>query len=181
MGVRAGRYDRVSGVPTSRRLGAPVSHTLGTVLVVDDDDSLRAALESALPVFGYRTLCAATPESACSLLSTEPVDAVLLDIHLPTMSGPALRKIALRRWPELAGRIAFMTGVAVETNVRAQAELGGCPILRKPFTVRELTSWLDGAVRAPQSVDPRPRTRQYQRHLFGRGGALTAEALPQGL
>jgi len=58
-----------------------------TVLIVDDDASLRQALERVLVGMGYRVVTAGSPDTAYALLRSEPVDAALLDVRLPTMSG----------------------------------------------------------------------------------------------
>ncbi len=121
---------------------------LGTVLIVDDDALLRASLESALTVMGYRVLTSASPDEAYSLLTVTSPDAVLLDVRLPGMSGPAMSTVIVRRWPHLEGRIAFMTGDAGAEDVRAWLECSRSPLLRKPFTVRQITTWLDGTLRA---------------------------------
>ena len=63
---------------------------LRTVLIVDDDALLRTSLDSVLTTAGYRTLTTGDPDAAYSLLATEPVTAVLLDVRLPIMSGLAL-------------------------------------------------------------------------------------------
>src|SRR3972149_4855441 len=94
-----------------------------TVLIVDDDFTLRGALQSALVAMGCRVLTAAAPDTAYAPPAAEPappsplraggpVDAVLLDVRLPTMSGLALYLAIVHRWPQLEGRIAVMTGGA---------------------------------------------------------------------
>ena len=84
-----------------------------TVLVVDDEVGLRRVLERILVHHGYRVLTAGSAETAYELLASEEADALLLDIHLPTMSGLALYLAIIHRWPALEGRIAIMTGDAV--------------------------------------------------------------------
>jgi len=72
-----------------------------TVLIVDDEAGLRRVLERYLERHGYRVLSAGTAESAYEILSSEEADALLLDIHLPTMSGLALYLAIIHRWPAL--------------------------------------------------------------------------------
>jgi len=60
-----------------------------TVLVVDDDDSLRLLCRVNLELEGYRVLEAATVKAAVNVLRDEPVDVVLLDVHIG--SGTASR------------------------------------------------------------------------------------------
>jgi hypothetical protein len=72
-----------------------------TILIVDDEAGLRRVLERFLERHGYRVLSAGTAEAAYDLLASEKADALLLDIHLPTMSGLALYLAIIHRWPAL--------------------------------------------------------------------------------
>ena len=123
--------------------------TPATVLVVDDDATLRRTIESALAGAGYRAVGAGGAETAYELLSSLQPDAVLLDIRLPTMSGLALYLAIVNRWPTLTGRIAIMTGDAEADEVRAWLERNPCAVLRKPFNLRQIFQWLDVVLAAP--------------------------------
>ena len=118
-----------------------------TVLIVDDDSTLRGALESVLATMGYRVRSAADPDGAYALLAADPVDAVLLDIRLPTMSGLALYLAIMHRWPALEGRIAVMSGDADADDVRPWLEAHPCPVFRKPFRFELLAGWLSAVLR----------------------------------
>lgn len=113
-----------------------------TVLIVEDEAPLRRVLERALARHGYRVLAAASAETAYELLATERADAVLLDVRLPTMSGLALYIALVHRAPALAGRIAIMTGDAEADGVRSWLERNPCTVLRKPFDLSEIVTWL---------------------------------------
>ncbi|HEY3285154.1 MAG TPA: response regulator, partial [Armatimonadota bacterium] len=58
-----------------------------TILVVDDDESLRAFLVDALCAAGYDVLEAGNGKEAIGLLERESVDLALVDIRMPQMSG----------------------------------------------------------------------------------------------
>ena len=88
-------------------------------------------------------MTAGSAEAAYSLLESERAEALLLDIHLPTMSGLALYTAIEHRWPQLAGRMAIMTGDADAEEVRSWLEAHRCTVLRKPFDLHEITAWLD--------------------------------------
>ena len=118
-----------------------------TVLIVDDEAGLRRVLERFLERHGYRVLSAGTAESAYEMLAAEEADALLLDIHLPTMSGLALYLAIVHRWPRLEGRIAIMTGDAEADEVRTWLEHNRCMVLRKPFNLGEIAGWLEGVWR----------------------------------
>jgi len=124
-----------------------VSAPLRTVLVVDDEAGLRRVLERHLTREGYRVVTAASAESAYELLAGESADALLLDIHLPTMSGLALYLAIVHRWPNLEGRVAVMTGDAEAVEVRTWLEHHNCPVIRKPFNLREVSAWLESTLR----------------------------------
>jgi DNA-binding NtrC family response regulator len=117
-----------------------------TVLIVDDEAGLRRVLERYLERQGYRVLSAGTAESAYELLATEQADALLLDIHLPTMSGLALYLAIIHRWPALEGHIAIMTGDAEAAEVRSWLEHHRCAVLRKPFNLQQVADWVTSAL-----------------------------------
>jgi DNA-binding response OmpR family regulator len=123
-----------------------------TVLVVDDEAGLRRVVERILTRQGYRVLTAGSAETAYELLASEEADALLLDIHLPTMSGLALYLAIVHRWPALEGRIAIMTGDAEAEDVRVWLEHHRCTVLRKPFNMDEVTGWLGVVLRPHRST-----------------------------
>lgn len=120
----------------------PPSSKPPTVLIVDDEAGLRRVLERYLERHGYHVLSAGTAEQAYELLSSEVADALLLDIHLPTMSGLALYLAIIHRWPALEGRIAIMTGDAEADEVRTWLEHHRCTVIRKPFNLQQVTDWV---------------------------------------
>lgn len=113
-----------------------------TILVVDDEAPLRRVLERSLSRHGLRVISAGSAETAYELLASEQPDAMLLDIHLPTMSGLALYLAVVHRWPSLEGRIAIMTGDAEAEEVRTWLGRHHCVVIRKPFNLREVSDWL---------------------------------------
>ena len=120
-----------------------------TVLIVDDEAGLRRVLERYLERHGYHVLSAGTAETAYEMLAAEEADALLLDIHLPTMSGLALYLAIIHRWPALEGRIAIMTGDAEAEEVRTWLEHHRCTVIRKPFNLHQVSEWV-GTVLRPQ-------------------------------
>ncbi|HYK83387.1 MAG TPA: response regulator [Gemmatimonadales bacterium] len=123
---------------------------LPTLLVVDDEAALRRVLERALGRAGYRVIAVGSAETAYELLASEPADALLIDIHLPTMSGLALYLAIVHRWPALEGRIAIMTGDAEAEEVRTWLDRHHCTVLRKPFNLQEVAAWVGAVIRRGQ-------------------------------
>lgn len=128
----------MTGTPSTPQAPAPKA----TVLVVDDEAPLRRVLERALTRLGYRVIGAGTAESALDLLAAEQPDAILLDIHLPTMSGLAFYVAALARWPKLEGCVAVMTGDGETPEVLEWISRNACPLISKPFNLVQIEEWL---------------------------------------
>jgi two-component system, OmpR family, KDP operon response regulator KdpE len=61
--------------------------TVGNLLIVDDERSIRLSLRTILGNFGFEIVEAARGEEALALVRTAPFDAVLLDINMPGMGG----------------------------------------------------------------------------------------------
>jgi DNA-binding response OmpR family regulator len=101
-----------------------------TVLVVDDDDSLRMLCRVNLELEGYHVVEAPTVEVAEELLRGEAVDVVLLDVHVG--SGDGFKVLAGLR----DERVALFTG---SFDVDEQRAASVDAVLRKPFTLTELS------------------------------------------
>jgi DNA-binding response OmpR family regulator len=102
-----------------------------TILVVDDDDSMRMLCRVNLELEGYRVLEAATIEAAQELLRGSSVDVVLLDVHVGAGDGFMLLKDIRDE------RVALFTGsYEVDSERRAQVDA----VLSKPFTLSELSA-----------------------------------------
>jgi len=63
------------------------------------------------------------------------------------MSGLSLYLAMTHRWPGLQGRVALMTADADAPDVRTWTERNPCTVIRKPFSFREITRWLDAVAR----------------------------------
>jgi DNA-binding response OmpR family regulator len=123
-----------------------------TVLIVDDEAGLRRVVERFLVRHGYRVLSAGTAEAAYEMLNSEIADALLLDIHLPTMSGLALYLAIIHRWPALEGHVAIMTGDAEAEEVRTWLEHHHCVVIRKPFNLQQVVEWVSSVVHRNDST-----------------------------
>jgi DNA-binding NtrC family response regulator len=123
-----------------------VSHR---ILIVDDEAPLRRTLERALRGWGCDVVSAGDAHVAYQLLDEADVDLVLLDLHLPQMSGATFYLALARRWPRLADRIVLMTGDTFAEKDHWPAELRRCPLLLKPFTLDLLRSTVLDALDGP--------------------------------
>jgi two-component system, cell cycle sensor histidine kinase and response regulator CckA len=119
----------------ARTTGAPVSTVVNegseTVLLVEDEDSVRVIVGAVLRRQGYRVLEAATPRSACEIFDQHhaEIDLLLTDVVMPDMNGPALAQRLVAAKPDL--RVLFISGYA---NVGFPVDAAGhVSLLTKPF------------------------------------------------
>jgi two-component system cell cycle sensor histidine kinase/response regulator CckA len=107
-----------------------------TVLLVEDEDAVRAVAARALRAHGYTVLLARHGNDALAILrDTEKVDLLLTDLVMPEMPGPELAARVRALAP--AVRVLFMSGYS-ELPQR-QGELDpGAPLVRKPFAADSL-------------------------------------------
>jgi DNA-binding NtrC family response regulator len=113
------------------------------VLLVDDEPAICKALALALTRAGFRASTALSGETAMSIVRGEHVDVLVVDLRIPDMRGDAFFELASAMQPHLRSRTLFTTGDITE---RAQEliEACRCPLLRKPFDLKELIDWVRG-------------------------------------
>jgi DNA-binding response OmpR family regulator len=119
------------------------------VLIVDDEPALRRTLERAVRAIGCDVVTAGDALLAYQVLDETDVDLVLLDLHLPQMSGDTFFMALTRRWPRLITRIVLMTGDTYAEQDHWPPELRRSPILFKPFTLDMLRHTILAVLEAP--------------------------------
>jgi two-component system, cell cycle sensor histidine kinase and response regulator CckA len=120
------------------------------VLVVEDEDGVRAPVRRILLAHGYRVLEAADGPSALRVAEEQPgkIDLLLTDVVMPGMNGGELARRLRRLRPGI--RVVFMSGYSAEA-VAMHGELSpGAAFLQKPFSVEELTERLRDALEHEQ-------------------------------
>jgi DNA-binding response OmpR family regulator len=108
-----------------------------TILVVDDETTLRETLVEALELEGYRAIPAADGREALARFRASKPDLVLLDLMLPELSGVEVCRI-LRA--ESGVPIIMLTARDSEVDKVVGLELGADDYVTKPFSLRELTA-----------------------------------------
>ena len=139
--------------PPSKQIETVVSDWSrgGSVLLVEDEDMVRAVAERALVRAGYDvTACADGEEGLAEIANGGRFDIVVSDVVMPTMDGPAMVRAIRRIAPDVP--VLFMSGYA-EEQLREQIDLDAVHFIAKPFSVAEISSKV-GAVLAA-SVEPK--------------------------
>jgi len=118
-----------------------------TILLVEDDDSLRALTERILFRNGYTVLSAATAADATRLASAHAhIDLLITDVVMPDLSGPALAVALAGQHPDAP--VIYMSGYA-ESILATRTELpAGATLLHKPVSAHQLLSTIPRVIRA---------------------------------
>ena len=122
-----------------------------TILVVEDEDSVRELTQLLLYQLGYRTLAANNGLQAVELAARHQgaIHLLLTDVVLPLMSGPQAAH-ALRLWqPNI--RVLFMSGYTEDARVRHGISESEIAFLQKPFTVAALATKVREVLDGPAS------------------------------
>ncbi|MGW2250758.1 response regulator transcription factor [Kitasatospora sp. NPDC001660] len=144
-----------------------VGDSTGTVLVVDDDNTIRRSLERGLRLGGFTVRTADGGQAALRLVATEPPDVLVLDVSMPDVDGTEVCRrlrdqgidtpvLMLSALDELADRVAGL-------------QAGADDYLVKPFALEELVLRLHALLR-----------RRPQAGAYGRPGVPGGEVLRVG-
>lgn len=107
------------------------------LLVVDDEEPVRRVMARSLARYGADVTEAANSQEALARTADAAAfDAVVTDISMPGMNGIELAREILSRTPAMP--IVFVTGAELSDESRAQLDLLGGRLLRKPFDMSEL-------------------------------------------
>src|SRR6266516_7258762 len=125
-----------------------------TVLVVDDEEGIRKALERFLTRLGYQVAVAANATEALQRLATDHPQTMLCDIRMPETSGVELLPKVLAQDPDVA--VIMLTAIDEPRTAIECLKLGAYDYLIKPVDLEELELSLQHALRQRQlEVDRR--------------------------
>ncbi len=109
-----------------------------SLLITDDDVEFRSTLEEVFRPRGFRTLVAGDGEEALRIIRTQPVHLVLLDMHMPKLTGLETLRL-VRRFRAMLPCILLSAGldqVIIEQAKREHA----FSVLPKPVSLEQITS-----------------------------------------
>ncbi|MBI2216622.1 MAG: response regulator [Candidatus Rokubacteria bacterium] len=149
-------FPRVEAVPDAlagREPGETRSpHGRETILVVEDEDDVRAIEREMLEAYGYTVLEAGHPEVALRIARDrrQPIDLVVSDIVMPGMNGLVLGRKLQELRPAIT--LMFVSGYSDSRLMREASDRGDVRLLEKPFTpetlARAVRETLEQAVHA---------------------------------
>ncbi|MBS1965116.1 MAG: response regulator [Chloroflexi bacterium SZAS-1] len=116
------------------------------VLIIEDEDAIRAVMGRMIERMGFRTLMASGGAAGIQLLTAhrDEILCVLLDLTMPGMSGEAVLAHLRQVRPDV--RVVLMSGHSMEDMAQRYAHLQPTAFLQKPFNLTTLRGTLDAIV-----------------------------------
>ncbi|MGH9029582.1 MAG: response regulator [Acidimicrobiales bacterium] len=152
--VQADRDAALAGAPftnTSAAGGEQGEQVVRRVLIAEDDESMRSTLNEILTTVGYSVAEAGDGEAALATLTSEPVDILVLDLHMPRMDGMTLLQRIDPPPPVVLVHSAFEFYAPLELQRQVGPKV--FRYLRKPVSPPQLMSALEDAVTELEGID----------------------------
>jgi two-component system cell cycle sensor histidine kinase/response regulator CckA len=123
----------------------------GRILLVEDEDMVRAVAERALARAGYQiTACPGGEEGLAAIAGGAEFDLVLSDVVMPGMDGPAMVRAIRGQRPNIP--VLFMSGYAEEA-LRGEIDIPDMHFIAKPFSVADISDKVGSVMRAASSEE----------------------------
>ena len=107
-----------------------------TILLVEDNDTVRIGLRELLSTYDYSVVDVTTAEAVDELPPATAPALLLTDVILPGVAGPVLAERLMARWPDL--RVVLMSGYTDQQSIPTSIHGRSVSLLRKPFDAVEL-------------------------------------------
>jgi len=113
-----------------------------TILVIDDDESVRQITRQTLEAFGYRAMLAQDGAEAVAIYAQNKagIDLVLTDMMMPIMDGPSTIQVLMKLNPRI--KLIAASGISSNAHVARAAGSGVTHFLPKPYTAETLLKML---------------------------------------
>src|SRR5688572_4732152 len=121
------------------------STEVGSILVVDDEESLRHALTRHLRRCGYACDTVATGHGGLERFAAGRYDAVLTDVRLPDLGGLDVLSAVLEMAPRVP--VIVMTGYGTFDTAIEAMRRGASDFLEKPFSLEQVATVVEHAIR----------------------------------
>ncbi len=109
-----------------------------TILVIDDDDTMRAGLHRIFETDGLKVISAADGTQLANVLDDTPIELVILDIGLPWINGYELAQMMKENEDLKNIPIIFVSARKNPDDVKKGFEVGAADYIKKPFDVEHI-------------------------------------------
>lgn len=165
---RTGREEEAAAAPVLEMVGGAE-----TILLVEDDDAVRATAAEMLIEMGYRVLKARSADSALAIVeSGTPIDLLFTDVVMPgSLRSTELADRFMRQFPR--GAVLFTSGYTQNAIVHAGRLDSGVELLSKPYSREALARKLRQVLDARRASAPQPQLDSDSRpHISSRNVLL---------
>ncbi len=114
-----------------------------TLLVVEDDETMRRALARIFEADGHIVKTAADGTQLSSVLDDHPIDLIILDIGLPWINGFELAKLLKEHKDLKEIPLVFISAKTSELDVKRGFEVGADDYIKKPFNIDDMKKSVD--------------------------------------
>ncbi|MCZ6690796.1 MAG: ATP-binding protein [Planctomycetota bacterium] len=147
-----GIQDGSSGLPENEAAGGLRDKE---ILVVEDEEDIGKLLERILTKEGAKVTVAGGPREALKMTEERRADLIITDVIMPgEMDGFDLFSELLHQWPELDGRILFMSGGTMNKGMLERLDQLGAQFVPKPFDRADLLEAVNGCLSADAPARP---------------------------
>ncbi|MCG6911710.1 MAG: diguanylate cyclase [Deltaproteobacteria bacterium] len=122
------------------------------ILIVDDDDAIRDAMQEFLDIYGYKSIGVSSAEKAVELLRIKPIQVIITDILLPGMDGLQLTDLIKNDYDI---DIIVMTGYSGDYSYEEAISKGASDFVFKPVRFEELVLRLKRVLRERKLTNER--------------------------
>jgi two-component system, OmpR family, aerobic respiration control protein ArcA len=109
-----------------------------TILVIDDDETMRAALKRIFETDGYRVITASDGTQLAGVLDDNPIELIILDIGLPWINGFELAQMMKEHDDLKKIPLIFISARRADSDVRRGFEVGADDYIKKPFDIEQI-------------------------------------------
>jgi DNA-binding response OmpR family regulator len=127
---------------------------MGTILVIEDDERILKALQRLFSSEGYEIRSAANGKQGLEMFASPGLDAVVLDLMLPEMSGRDVCRSMKQTSPDTP--VVILSAISDVADKVLLLELGADDYVTKPFSPRELLARVQAAIRRSKRSTLRP-------------------------
>ncbi len=122
----------------AEQLSSTETRRHASILVVDDESIVAAAIADILGFEGYEVETAKNGREALEKIAARSYDLILCDLHMPELDGAGLYHELERQQPSLLQRLAFVSGSTDVPEYASFCKRTAVTLLGKPFTLEDL-------------------------------------------